>query len=318
MVCSAKCAQKGGETARSVRQMAALKQAAEAIDKLDVALKSSIEENKFLNRAVQECGEANAAIGNQLREVASYISKNKNPTPQQLEVLKSSSMLDKLSDKLTKTLAESKDLRGKLQTARNELGEAHDTAKRAQNEAARLQVELTRAGAARAEQALLPIKEKLDQILGPDGDLRVLIEIINNFSGSIENKAANLKPLTGDIGTALAQFKESDDINFGSAVATRNQPEVVQNVIMAIASNLAGKVNENDMLRVQGVATELQSISDIITSSLRAVQAGVDTNRSGGKRKRGNGKSKTVRKHKRGGKKGNASKTKRRDHPSRR
>ena len=57
----------------------------EIISQLDNALKVALREQDVLGKTMQECGAANAALGQELRRVFSDVSKTNKITPQQLK-----------------------------------------------------------------------------------------------------------------------------------------------------------------------------------------------------------------------------------------
>jgi len=162
-----------------------INRAGEIISQLDNALKVALSEQKMLGKVMQECGAANAALGQELRRVFSDVSKKTKITPQQLKVLRDNNEFQRLNRKLQRSVDEANAFRDELRKIKDQIGIREDAKERAEKENAALRRRLEVGLDARAAEYLKRIRRDLEDTPSLDELLTGLKKL--NFE-SIDNK----------------------------------------------------------------------------------------------------------------------------------
>lgn len=275
--------QTGGQTHSHLNT---LRRASDIIARLDQELTASLGNTELLRRAVRQCGQANAAISAQLRQLSQSLSARDRNTSAVKTVVQGSEKLGRIATKLTKTLEETRALRGALREAKNELGEARDAAVRAQTDVAELREERKRAGAARAEAALTPVYEKIRE-------LEPLIRRVRQAGTDFANAAdgvnwRNWQPQRGDLGTALQPVYNALGLPFTAdgRTSVTSAPAGIQAIFAAIAGKFEEAIPDDVQHTLHELEQNLRELSDVVVASIRAVQPAGAPPLGGGRRTR--------------------------------
>jgi ABC-type transporter Mla subunit MlaD len=239
------------------------------IGQLDKELRASLGRTELLRRAVQECGQANAAIGAQLRTLSRHMSRKQKATPIVKTTLDNSGKLQKLAGKLTKTLEDTRGLRDNLRAARNELGAARDDAARAHAETAELRDELRRAGAARAEAVLEPL---VGHIRAMQPHIDAVTTALHHYRESLNWKNWHPQRAGTDLYTALEPVYRQLGITATSNTPASNAPPEIQAILAAVAGRFAAALPDTLERSLEALHRHLQTLSETVRASLRAVE----------------------------------------------
>lgn len=269
-----------------------LREAGRIIRRLDQELASSLGRSELLQRAVRECADANQTVSRQLRGLSKRIAAKKSATPSVRAAMASSTKVQKLAGQLSKTLEETQALRKQLRDARNELGEARDTAARAHTETAELREDLKKAGAARAEAVLRPLVAQIDA-LGPR--INAVNTVMANYRDGVNWR--NWQPQRGALGTALHPIYDALGEAFDARSATRvtAAPQAIQDAVAAIAQKFQESIPPTLEADLQNLQQGLIALKDTVTASLHAVER--IPVMAGGKTRRHRNRSRRHRRH---------------------
>ncbi len=246
-----------------------LREAGRIIRRLDQELASSLGRSELLQRAVRECADANQTVSKQLRNLSERITAKKSVTPAVRAAMTSSTKVQKLAGQLSKTLEETQMMRQQLRDARNELGEARDTAARAHTETAELREELKKAGAARAEAALRPLVAQIDAL---EPRITAVADAMAQYRAGVNWR--NWQPQRGNLGAALLPLYDAlgEDFDARSTTNVTAAPEAIQNAVAAIAQKFQESIPPALEANLQNLQRGLIALKDTVTASLRAVE----------------------------------------------
>ena len=246
-----------------------LREAGHLIRRLDQELASSLGRSELLQRAVRECADANQTVSKQLRNLSKRITAKKSVTPAVRAAMTSSTKVQKLAGQLSKTLEETQVMRQQLRDARNELGEARDTAARAHTETAELREELKKAGAARAEAALRPLVAQIDAL---EPRITAVADAMAQYRAGVNWR--NWQPQRGNLGAALHPLYDALNADFDARSTTNvaAAPEAIRTAIAAIAEKFQESIPPTLGANLQDLQRGLIALKDTVTASLRAVE----------------------------------------------
>jgi len=259
--------QRGGQTTH--QHLHTLRRAGHVIKKLDTELRTSLGQTELLTRAVRECGNANAAVGNKLRELSKRLSTRERNSPVVKSVMDSSTKLQQLAARLTKTLSETRGLQSRLREARNEVGEARDAAARAHTETSELREELKRAGEARAEAVLEPIVAKIATILP---QVAAVDAALTEYRAGIDWRTWQPQRHGTNLHTALAPVYTQLGITASANTRATAAPPQIKAILAAVGDKYADAMPATLEPTLQALHRSLGTLSDTVRASLRAVQ----------------------------------------------
>ena len=252
-------------------------------EQLYKALNAALLDLGLMGKTMEECGAANAALGKELRRVFTEVSKTNKITPQQLKVLRDNNEFQRLSQMLQKSVNESNNLRDELRQIKNEIGTIQDTASRALEENKRLQAELTRGQATRAQALLKEVLKKLKESVKLD-------EIIGEFNKILNiEKNINKRQITEtnqDIIAAYDAIKRQNEGSLTEGASIDKQPPAFQGLFNAIVKKVINFPALTQGIRIIDKAQiELQNVLRSIESNLQALEGTSAIIQKGGKRR---------------------------------
>ena len=270
--------------ARTTHQhLRTLRRAGDVIGRLDKELRVSLGRTELLKRAVQECGQANATVGTQLRALSRHMSRKQQASPAIKATLDTSGKLQKLAGKLTKTLEETRGLRDGLRSARNELGEARDDAARAHAETDELRGELRRAGAARAEAVLEPLVGRINAT-GPH--ITAVTAALRDYRDGLDWQNWQPQRHGTELYTALAPVYHQLGIEDTSNARASGAPAEIQAILAAVAAKFAAALPDTLERSLEDLERNLRTLSETARASLRAVERAPGDRAVGGRGRR--------------------------------
>lgn len=246
-----------------------LRRAGNVIGQLDKELRDSLGRTELLKRAVQECGQANAAIGSQLRKLSHHMSRKQMASPIVKKTMDNSDKLQKLASKLTKTLEDTRNLRDNLRSARNELGEARDDANRAHTETAELRNELRRAGAARAEAVLEPLVAHIHKM---QPHILAVTAALEEYRDSLVWENWHPQRAGTELYTAFEPMYQQLNITESSNKPASNAPPEIKAILAAVAGRFATALPNTLEQSLESLNRHLITLSETVRASLRAVE----------------------------------------------
>lgn len=252
----------------------------EIISQLDNALKVALREQDVLGKTMQECGAANAALGQELRRVFSDVSKTNKITPQQLKVLRDNNEFQRLNRKLQRSVDEANAFRDELRKIKDQIGIREDAKERAEKENTALRRRLEVGLDARAAEYLKRIRR--DLVDTPS--LNALLEGLKNLNfESIDNKQPGDK-----MAAIFNAIKPKDEGNVQSNKPFRNQPKWFQNLYEQIKDKILNLGEVQTLIdNADQTKRELAKLIDTIQADIQSLERvpTSGTSLSGGKTK---------------------------------
>lgn len=253
----------------------AMNHAGALIGQLDNALKIALQEQDALGKIMQECGAANAALGQELRRVFTELGKGNKVTPQQLKAIRDKNEFQQLNRKLQQSVDEANKFRAELRVIKDEVGIREDARERAEKENVALRARLETGLDARAAGYLKRISGELDS----NTTLANLIEELDGFTvDAIENKKPDGKSgIVEAFGALVQAARDAPDDNIptldsGSNFVSDNQPRRFVALFKALVKKILG-IDTIRQLATQARASqrELAKIKDTINADIDAL-----------------------------------------------
>lgn len=238
-----------------------IRQGREIISQLDNALKVALREQDVLGKTMEECGAANAALGQELRRVFSEVSKKTKITPQQLKVLRDNNEFQRLNSRLQRSVDEANSFRDELRKIKDEIGIREDARERAQKENAVLRRRLEVGLDTRAAEYMKRIREDLEATPA----LNALLEGLKNLDyESIDNRQP------GKEMAAAFNFIKPDgepDVQYNKAFS--NQPEWFQELYKQIKKKILS------LAEVQGLINNAEQTKRELANLIGTIKADI-------------------------------------------
>ena len=237
----------------------------EIISQLDNALKVALREQDVLGKTMEECGAANAALGQELRRVFSEVSKKTKITPQQLKVLRDNNEFQRLNSRLQRSVDEANSFRNELRKIKDEIGIRDDARERAQKENAVLRRRLEVGLDTRAAEYLKRIREDLEATPALN-ELRERLEKLD--LKSIDNRQPG-----DEMADAFNAIKPNGGKDVAARVAFSNQPEWFRKLYKQIKNKIltqekvAALIYDADQTK-----RELAKLIDTITADIKSLE----------------------------------------------
>ena len=237
----------------------------EIISQLDNALKVALREQDVLGKTMQECGAANAALGQELRRVFSDVSKTNKITPQQLKVLRDNNEFQRLNRKLQRSVDEANAFRDELRKIKDQIGIREDAKERAEKENTALRRRLEVGLDARAAEYLKRIRR--DLVDTPS--LNALLEGLKNLNfESIDNKQPGDK-----MAAIFNAIKPKDEGNVQSNKPFRDQPKWFQNLYEQIKDKILNLGEVQTLIdSAEQTKRELARLIDTIKADIKSLE----------------------------------------------
>ena len=245
------------------------------IGQLDNALKIALQEQDALGKIMQECGAANAALGQELRRVFTELGKGNKVTPQQLKAIRDKNEFQQLNRKLQQSVDEANKFRAELRVIKDEVGIREDARERAEKENVALRARLETGLDARAAAYLKRISSELES----NATLDEMIKGLDAFrENDIENKkpdrASGIVEAFNALVVAARAAKEDNvpQLNPETKFVADSQPSEFVALFKALVKKILG-INEINRLAAQAEATqrELAKIKDTIDADIVAL-----------------------------------------------
>jgi uncharacterized membrane protein YfbV (UPF0208 family) len=252
----------------------------EIISQLDNALKVALREQDVLGKTMEECGAANAALGQELRRVFSEVSKKTKITPQQLKVLRDNNEFQRLNHKLQRSVDEANAFRDELRKIKDEIGIREDARERAQKENAVLRRRLEVGLDTRAAEYLKRIRRDLVDTPSLDQLLAGLKKL--DFQ-SIDNKQPG-----NEMAAIFNAIKPEGEADVQSNKAFSKQPEWFQELYKQIKNKILSLGEVQGLLdNADQTKRELAKLIDTIEADIKSLERvpTSGTSLSGGKTK---------------------------------
>ena len=240
------------------------------IGQLDNALKIALQEQDALGKIMQECGAANAALGQELRRVFTELGKGNKVTPQQLKAIRDKNEFQQLNRKLQQSVDEANKFRAELRAIKDEVGIREDARERAQKENVALRRRLETGLDARAA-------GYLERISGELESNTTLADLIKGLDEISEESINNKRP-DEEISNAFEALKvaaKSDEVagltDKAPFVSVKQPPEFV-NLYKALVTKILD-IEEIKQLAIQARASqrELAKIRGTIDADIEAL-----------------------------------------------
>ena len=257
-----------------------IQRAEEIISKLDNALKVALREQDVLGKTMEECGAANAALGQELRRVFSEVSKKNKITPQQLKVLRDNNEFQRLNRKLQRSVDEANSFRDELRKIKDEIGIREDARQRAEKENAVLRRRLEVGLDTRAAEYLKRIRRDLVDTPALD---ELLVGLKKLDFQSIDNKQPG-----AEMAAAFNAIKPDGEENVQSNRAFSKQPEWFQELYQQIKNKILSLGEVQGLLdNADQTKRELAKLIDTIEADIKSLERvpTSGTSLSGGKTK---------------------------------
>jgi predicted nucleic acid-binding Zn-ribbon protein len=257
------------------------------IGQLDNALKIALQEQDALGKVMQECGAANAALGQELRRVFTELGKGNKVTPQQLKAIRDKNEFQQLNRKLQQSVDEANKFRAELRVIKDEMGIVQDARERAVQEAKEQRSRVQSGLYAKATSYLEKYRNDLNRTEALNG----LIEAL----GKINEKTIEKKRPTEDI---VKKFNElvraaREDVPLilqpgTSFVAESQPPQFVALFKDLVTKILSIKEVEELLQQAENTQNAIARMKTEIDSELSALKAHTRSGagRGGGSAKR--------------------------------
>ena len=258
-----------------------IRQGREIISQLDNALKVALREQDVLGKTMEECGAANAALGQELRRVFSEVSKKTKITPQQLKVLRDNNEFQRLNSRLQRSVDEANSFRDELRKIKDEIGIREDARQRAEKENTVLRRRLEVGLDTRAAEYLKRIREDLEATPA----LNALLEGLKKLNyESIDNKQPGK-----DMATAFNAIKPDDKAPVQNNKAFNNQPEWFKQLYQQIKNKILSLAEVQELINnAEQTKRELANLIGTIKADIKSLERvpTSGTSLSGGKTKK--------------------------------
>lgn len=242
-----------------------IQRAEEIISKLDNALKVALREQDVLGKVMEECGAANAALGQELRRVFSEVSKKNKITPQQLKVLRDNNEFQRLNRKLQRSVDEANSFRDELRKIKDEIGIREDARERAEKENAALRRRLEVGLDARAAEYLKRIRRDLVDTPSLDELLAGLKRL--DFQ-SIDNKQPG-----NEMAAIFNAIKPDGAEDVQSNRAFSKQPDWFQELYQQIKNKILSLGEVQGLLdNADQTKRELAKLIDMIEADIKSLE----------------------------------------------